>query len=237
MITVYQRLTNIQQWLWPGTCSLCLGATRSGDLLCPDCEDDLPRIWSACPHCARPLPASAQGKPCGQCQRRPPAFDRAQAVFRYTDPVNRLVQRLKYRQHLPSVRLLAEQLKEDACEWVVRDGRPDVLLPVPLHPGRLSARGFNQSLELARPLVHALAVPVEPGLVRRTRNTSPQAELPLKLRHRNVKGAFTVCGDVRGQHIALIDDVITSGHTAGELSRVLKQAGAREVTVWSVARA
>lgn len=237
MISVYQRLKNIQQWVWPGTCSLCLGATRTGELLCPDCEDDLPRIWSACPRCARPLPADPLGMPCGQCQRQPPSFDRARAVFRYTDPVNRLIQRLKYRQHLPAARLLTGQLLDAVQDWLIADGRPDVLLPVPLHIGRLRARGFNQSLELARPLARHLAIPLEPGLARRIRHTDPQAELPLKLRKRNVKGAFSVFGEVQGRHIALIDDVITSGHTAGELARRLKQAGAREVSVWSVARA
>ena len=113
---------------------------------------------------------------------------------------------------------------------------PARLVPVPLHRNRLRRRGYNQAVELARPLGRALGLPVAPRLCRRQRPTPAQAELTGSDRRRNVRGAFAVAAPVP-RHVAIVDDVVTTGSTVGELARVLRRAGAERVEVWAVARA
>ncbi|GAB6041709.1 hypothetical protein JCM17961_23840 [Endothiovibrio diazotrophicus] len=155
--------------------------------------------------------------------------------MRYASPVDRLVQRFKFNGGLVDGRLLAHLLIDGA---VAREtARPELILPVPLHPARLRRRGFNQSLELARPLAEALAIPVDFALCARIRNTAVQSQLPAKARRANVRGAFALRGPLPAAHVALVDDVLTTGHTAAELARLLKGAGAERVEVWTLARA
>ena len=114
---------------------------------------------------------------------------------------------------------------------------PDCLIPVPLHPTRLRQRGYNQALEIARPLSTRLQIPLEIDAVRRIRATPAQALLPLKERARNVRGAFVARRRFDGQRVAIVDDVMTSGHTANSLAQCLRRAGAENIEVWVVARA
>src|SRR4030067_971047 len=107
--------------------------------------------------------------------------------------------------------------------------RPEVILPMPLHPARLKMRGFNQALEIAKVIAKRFDIPLAPGLAQRVVDTTPQASLPIDARHTNVKGAFVCDKDLRGQHIAVVDDVMTSGATLHELSKILKRAGAAQV--------
>jgi ComF family protein len=116
------------------------------------------------------------------------------------------------------------------------DEPPQLLIPVPLHPGRLRERGYNQALELARPLSRRLAIPLDYLSCRRTRPTQAQSELPMKERRKNVRGAFQVKGEIPARHVALIDDVVTTGSTVTELTRLLKRHGVRRVQVWTLAR-
>jgi ComF family protein len=172
---------------------------------------------------------------CGACQKKPPAFDEAIALFRYDTPVDRLIQALKYRGQLDQARLLGTLLAQRL--QAASPARPDCLLPVPLHPARLRERGYNQSLELAKPVARALALPLERHAVQRVRATRPQMELARAERARNLRNAFQTEQDFHDQHIAIIDDVMTSGHTVNALARCLKRAGARRVSVWVIARA
>jgi len=114
--------------------------------------------------------------------------------------------------------------------------RPDLILPVPLAAGRLRERGFNQALELARIIGRALDVPVDSGLCVKSRDTAPQTRLPWKTRRSNIRGAFVVLGNLDGCHVAVVDDVLTTGSTLSELSRNLKRAGASSVTGYVIAR-
>ncbi len=213
----------------PATCLLC-GADAGGDLLCPPCGADLPELPAArCPQCAVP---SLHGETCGACLREAPHFDRTEALFHYDFPADRLIHALKYGHQLAvatwSAKRLAERLDSMAF---------DMLTPLPLHPERLRERGFNQSTEIARALGKQLKLPVERRHLRRVRATPPQAELPHKERHRNVRGAFECRADFTGRHLLLIDDVMTSGATVNECARILKRHGAATVTVAVVARA
>lgn len=219
--------TKLRQLLPAQPCLLCGTYTRA-DGWCPACDRGLPYLDRACcPVCALPTPAGAV---CGHCLKRMPYFDRSIAVFAYAFPVDRLVQALKYGEQLA----LANALGHRLALRIVH--RPDLVLPMPLHPARLRERGFNQSLELARSLARNLGLPLSAESARRIRDTTPQSALPWKARKRNMRSAFVCNGEVAGRHIAIVDDVMTSGATLGELAHTLRRAGAREVSAWVVAR-
>ncbi|MFP5349608.1 MAG: ComF family protein [Gammaproteobacteria bacterium] len=232
---VYNGLIALRRWFLPKTCLAC-GGRAGTDEFCDPCRAALPRLGPCCVRCAIPLPGTDTERSCGRCLTRPPHFERAHAVYRYEAPIDRLVQGFKYRRRLDWGRVLGDALIEH-----VRDARecPDAIVPVPLHRRRLRERGYNQSLELARPIGRALDIPVLAFAVRRVRPTPAQAGLNRDERRRNVRNAFDVVQPhhVLDRHIAIVDDVMTSGHTADALARALKRAGAAKVSVWMVARA
>jgi ComF family protein len=228
----HKRLLDI---LFLPTCRLCGAATAGAGGLCGDCKLDLPRLPRCCRRCARPLSGQDASASCGRCQRQPPHFDRTTALCRYLPPVDYLLKRLKFASDLGMGPLLAGLLSEQLLQ---RGGTlPGLLVPVPLHPARLRERGYNQALELARPLSRTLGIPLDRALCRRTRRTEAQSLLGTTARRLNMRNAFAVSGRPEAGHIAIIDDVMTTGYTAGELARVLKRAGASEVEVWVIARA
>jgi ComF family protein len=205
---------------------LCLA--RAGDALCADCEAALPRIEAACIRCALPL---AGGGTCGSCAVRPPLFDDARACFEYRFPLDRLVQRFKFAGDLAAGRWLAARLAR--C---LRDATADVVVVPPLSRGRLRERGFNQALELAKPVARALRLRCAATALVRVRETLPQPGLDRAERARNLHDAFRCDAKVEGLHVAIVDDVVTTGATVHELARVLKARGAARVSVWAVAR-
>jgi ComF family protein len=222
-------LRSIAAHLLPGSCLLC-ASNSATSLLCPACTADLPQLPAAlCPQCGE---ETTLGERCGACLKDPPAFARTIALFRYEFPVDRLIQALKYGHQLALAAWLGHRLGE---RLVAEDY--DLLLPLPLHPSRLRTRGFNQSLEIARVTSKALAIPMNPGILTRIRATPPQAELPLKERGRNVRGAFECARDLAGKRILLVDDVMTTGSTLREAARILKLHGAGQITVAVAARA
>ena len=232
---VYKWLDSLQLALFPPRCLLCGGPGWERRDLCGHCAAALPRAASACPTCALPLAGGVPSQPCGRCQRRPPAFAATRAAFLYAPPVDRLVQGLKFGRHMSHARLLGELL---AGHLAATPGpRPELLLPVPLHPRRQRQRGFNQALELARPVARRLDLPLLATGCRRLRDTVAQSDLAAGARRRNVRGAFAVDAPVGGRRVALLDDVVTTGHTVAELARVLAAAGAERIEVWCVARA
>ena len=126
---------------------------------------------------------------------------------------------------------MAEAIRGDAQPL------PELILPVPLHHRRLRERGFNQALELARPIAAGLGLPLDWHHAQRLRATDPQSDLPAKLRSHNVKGAFTVAPGLAVSSVAIVDDVMTTGHTVNELAVMLRGSGVRSVSVWVCARA
>ncbi len=229
---VYRWLKTGLDWLLPPVCRLCGDEGQPGRELCAGCERDLPWNRTCCARCAEPLPAARRGLLCGRCLRRPPVFDQALTPLRFEPPVSNLVHAFKFRGDLAAGRLLADLLADAAAER-----RPALLLPVPLHDRRLRSRGFNQALELARRLGRRLDIPVNTRILRRCRDTPPQHEMPARARRANVRGAFEMLEELPTPHVALVDDVLTTGNTAAELARLLKRAGAARVEVWAVARA
>lgn len=232
----------VQAVLWPPTCVLC-GDPGQPPLfdLCAPCEAELPINSPACSVCAQPLQGDCAGTAagslrCGACLRRPQRFDSAFCPLRYAYPVDHLVRGLKYHGRVAQGRVLSELLAR-RIEAARRDRLPDLLLPVPLAPRRFRQRGYNQAIELARCLEHRLQIPLRADLVARARETQEQAALSAKERRRNIRGAFAMIGSLPAAHIAIVDDVVTTGSTVNELARVLKRAGAQKVEVWAVARA
>jgi len=224
-----KALRNTASTLLPQDCFLC--AAPSGDsLLCPSCTASLPRLTAErCPVCALPTPGSSI---CGSCLKQAPHFDATQAVFRYEFPVDSLIQALKYAHRLASADFLGRALAQMAVPR-----RPDLILPVPLAAARLAQRGFNQAIEIARPLARALGVPVEISQIRRHRDTTPQTRLPWKERAKNIRHAFECEIDLTGKTVLVVDDVMTTGATLDELARTLKAHGAARVENLVLARA
>ncbi|HVF35671.1 MAG TPA: ComF family protein [Candidatus Saccharimonadia bacterium] len=217
--------------LLPPCCVLC-GLRGAGRDLCAGCRAALPTDAHCCPRCALPLAHAAAA--CGACLARPPAWRAMHVPFRYAWPLDRLVARYKYGGDLAAGALLSALLAEH-----VRSRVPDIdaIVPVPLSHARLRARGFNQALELSRPLARALSLGMPHRALWRCRETSAQSGLDAEARRRNVRGAFAASRDVAGCRIALVDDVVTTGATAAACTRALHDAGARSVEVWAVARA
>ncbi len=227
---IYSALKSRLAWnRMPRACLLC-GAAAGNRHLCGGCLADLP--WHSqpqCPHCATPTPA---GQICGACLKHPPAFDRSFAALAYAFPLDRLIPHLKYHGRLAVAPVLGECL----ARAVATAPRPDRLIAMPLHAQRIRERGFNHASEIARETARRLGLPLDVASCRRIRDTPPQMGLKHAARQRNVRGAFACSDSVRGLHVALIDDVMTTGTSFDELAATLKRAGAREVSCWAAAR-
>lgn len=173
------------------------------------------------------------GLVCGDCQLRTPLYDLTIAPLAYRDDVRQLIIELKFHGKLRNAKLLAELFLQHLD---LRE-RPHCLIPIPLHPKRMRERGYNQSLEIARQLAAASDIRIDAYSTRRRRNTRRQADLGLKEKRGNVRGAFEVIKGNLPEHVAIVDDVMTSGHTVNEFARVLKKSGVKKVSVWAMARA
>jgi len=228
----------MQHCCYPLTCALCGAPGEVGLDLCRRCRAELPENATACARCALPLPAGASAV-CGQCQRRAPPFDHALSPFRYDAPLDHLIHAVKFHARLNVAHLLGTLMADHLATILSLDqhAAPELLIPVPLHRSRLRERGFNQALELTRPIAHRLRIPIDFTSCRRIRATPAQALVAAKARRRNVKGAFEVARYIEARHVALVDDVMTTGHTVGELAVTLCRAGVETVTVWACARA
>jgi ComF family protein len=227
-VSIVNRLRGVQltaarglsRWLgatlFPPRCCLCGFAGTPPDLdLCDYCRDDLP--WE---------------------QVRVPSL---LSAMRFEAPVDDLIRRLKYSGVLEHARVLGELL----AQAVRARGEmlPRLLVPVPLHVARIHERGFNQAASIARYAGRALGIPQAWHAVRRVRDTPSQTALGIDARHENVRGAFAIAGGrarrqlLEAEHVAVVDDVTTTGSTLAEVKCVLLAAGVRRVDLWAVARA
>jgi ComF family protein len=222
------------------SCLLCEGPAAALPLcnaLCHGCHQDLPWNNQSCARCALPL-ASGQ-RLCAACLQHPPAQVLTLAPLCYEFPVDHLVAGLKYHGQLAHAPLLGNLLKQHVI--AANLPAPDLLLPVPLHSQRLAERGYNQALEIARPLAKHFALPLETKLIIRQKSTTPQMLLSAEARALNPQGAFALdekrlrqLGEI--QRVAIIDDVMTTGATLAEITRLLMNAGILHVELWVVAR-
>ena len=227
-------LKKLQTLLLPYHCVLCHNKASDYDL-CEACKADLPHIEKACSTCAMPLPVETS-QPCGFCQQKSPFYDRTISVFYYQDPINHMMSQFKFHQKLLYGKLFSNLLISKIQTELATEELPDIILPIPLHASRLRERGYNQALELARPLAKVLKLNLDYTSLVRVRATAQQALTDEAHREKNVKGAFRLRKKLNVKHVGLIDDVITTAHTMNECSRVLKEAGVEKITLLAVAR-
>ena len=219
--------------LLPCACALC--GEPAAAVVCAPCRARYAAPQGLrCACCANPLgPGASAGQRCGACLAAPPAFDATLAAVDYAAPLDTLVLGLKFGARLPLAPWFAELLHQSI---LAQDGwpLPDVLCPVPLGPRRLVERGFNQALEIARPLATSLGVALQPRLAARVLETAAQSGVSPRERAANIRGAFALPSAtahlVQGRHVGVVDDVMTSGHTLNELAATLKAAGAARVS-------
>ncbi len=222
-------------------CDAIVTQTQATQDFCDACFRHLPAIPARhCPVCLRAFasdqPLTHPPQNCGSCLSEPPAYDTTIAALTYTFPVDALIHALKYQARLAIAPILAKLLIEK-LRCVAITHQPDLIIPMPLHPKRLRERGFNQAIEIARDVARALKTEMIPEGCKRIQNTPPQAELPWKLRRKNVRNAFSCTLDLSGRHVAIIDDVMTTGATLNALAHQLRIKGAATVSNWVIARA
>lgn len=217
--------------LFNSSCYLCMAQADTLDICLP-CQDDLPHLTTSCTQCAEPLPHVAL---CGRCLKEPPAFDHVYCPYLYEAPVDFLVKALKYNNQQFLGRtlgtLMARQIIHDAIAL------PDYIIPMPLHISRLRSRGYNQAELIAQNLAQHLSLPLKTDLLQRTQHTTPQSQLSAIERKQNIQQAFFTQMSCADQHIAIIDDVVTTTSTARSAAHALKDAGARRVDIWGFSRA
>lgn len=243
--------------LWPTRCLACGDRGDDGIDLCTACAARLPWNTSACRCCAMPLPcpfpdfllgpsalrlpdaAVKSSQVCGACLSRPIGSVRhaplaqVHAACVYAAPVDRLLLRFKFHHDLAAGGLLAQLM----AQALAAAPRPDAIVPVPLHRARLRQRGYDQALELARPLARALDLDLLPGGLRRTRATTAQSQLDAAQRRRNLRLAFAVPPGIGlPAHVVLVDDVMTTGATLHAAALALRRAGVARVDAWVCAR-
>jgi ComF family protein len=226
-------LNKLSTIIIPPRCVICQRSGTHDHDLCVHCYQQLPLISQACSQCALPLAVATATAVCGQCLQSPPYYDSALSVLRYEGVTVSMITQYKFYEKLCYARLFAELMLKSA----LARSRPECFIAVPLHNHRLRERGFNQSHEIAKMLSCALDIPVLSSHVVRTRNTAQQSGLNAQQRRSNIKGAFELVQAIPYRHVALVDDVVTTGSTVNELARILKRAGIARVDVWSVARA
>lgn len=232
--------SSLAQWildgLLPRHCLMC-GFSSGSENLCQPCAAELPRIGHSCLQCSLPLSHPAD-RYCGHCLKKSPPWDFAASALVYEFPVSQVVCRFKFGRSLACGQVLARELVRSVslrCESI-----PDCILPVPLHRFRLFSRTFNQSELLARQVGRSMNIPVDSAILMRQRRTRAHSGLDAASRKRNIRGAFLcrIPGSRKKsiQHVALVDDVMTTGATLAECTRVVKRAGVSKVSVWLAAR-
>lgn len=223
--------------LLPSVCVLCMAPGQSdGFDLCAGCSSELPTNANACSQCGEQLHGINESPLCGACLRTPPRYQSTHCAYRYSYPIDHLVRALKYHHRLTHARVLGELLAQSLVRQR-SEAWPEALVPVPLATDRYRERGFNQACEVAKQLQKRLGIPVNTDLLERRRSTREQAGLDRLGRRKNVRNAFALRAPFSLKHIAIVDDVVTTGSTVNEIARVFKRAGVATIEVWAIARA
>ncbi|MCK7542831.1 ComF family protein [Marinobacter bryozoorum] len=236
--TIPDSLARLHEALLPELCVTCLAPdARKG--LCNGCRGDLPVNDRCCARCGLPLLLARPGRErtCGDCIKLEPAYHRAFIPWRYEFPVDRMISRYKYQGQRHYGRPLLSEMALLVDELLTRqpDRRPQLLVAAPMHRKRQRKRGFNQAAEIAEAISRQTDIPWSDRLLQRPRSARPQSGLNRKQRLSNLKGLFELHGGVP-RHVALVDDVVTTGATVGTLATLLQQHGAERIEVWALAR-
>ncbi len=226
-------------------------APSSAPIICHYCHQHLPQSSETCISCGLPLNKTAFSNtstnastsqnlnaniPCGECLKQSPPFNRTLSGFHYEPPINEFITQLKYSAQFQLLPLLCDYLSNNIKENYLDRVLPDALLPVPLHPDKLVQRGFNQSQLIAAQLAKTFDLPIISKGIKRVKRTNAQSGLNSVERKSNVKDAFSI--EVRlSNHVAIVDDVVTTGMTVSELAKQARTHGATQIDVWCLARA
>ncbi len=229
---LYKKASQAADWLLPKKCLVCCNVNPNRDHPCCDeCYQTLPFQRNCCQQCGQALAANQDY--CGRCIESPPHFDTCFCPFEYESPISEQICALKYNQHPELAKSVAQLLAREIKKFAIE--LPEALIPVPLHISRLRGRGFNQSTLIARELGKLLQLPVRTNVVAKHRATQAQARQTLKQRKKNLRNSFKLKKDLRLQRVAIVDDVVTTGSTTGEIAKILKKNGVDYVQVWGVA--
>lgn len=236
-------MNKLLDFFYPPRCQLCGSAHNLSfdGQLCADCEIDCRLNKAACRLCAAPLDVltgalEAQSTICGQCIKAPPVYDVCWSPFIYAQPLEWMIQQLKFNAKLNFVSLLSN-LMAGQLPQIYRELKPDAIIPMPLHNRRLRQRGFNQSYLLIKPVAKVLNIPIDLNSCKRVLDTDHQTGKNARQRKLNIKHAFEFTNKNNYQHVVIFDDVVTTGASVSELSKVLKKNGVKRVDVWCLARA
>lgn len=222
----------------PHHCLVCNTLSDLDKDICNVCWLSLPWMLSSCKQCGRALDIAHTGPLyCGECLKNPPAYDNTITPLIYQDSVISLITKLKFYSNFAAARLFAEFLAERVLARHKPEDLPSLIIPVPLHPKRLFRRGYNQANLVAMHLSRLTNIPYSQSFCHRVRHSIPQSKTSATSRRANMTEAFKMLKPCQAHHIAIIDDVMTTGATVGTLSQILKKQGVQAVSVWCVARA
>lgn len=235
MKTVNNWCDIIQYSLLAPSCILCGNRGMQHMDLCQPCYNGLLRVANHCYCCAREFASEHINQQlCGECQRHHPAFDSTYAPFVHQGAVRHLINHCKFNRAYKYTRVLGLLL----TDFLLHNAQmPELIIPVPLHPKRYRQRGFNQTLEIAKIISRQLAIPIDNNCCLRVKNTPHQISLLAKQRQQNIKHAFQMQATPKARHVAILDDVITTGATANELARMIKATRVTRVDLWVCTRA
>ncbi len=220
----------LRQLLNPALCITCGISIKASSFICLDCLQSLEVIINPCRLCG--LPNSSNIPTCPLCLKKPPLWQAIVSPLVFNNTSRSLLHDLKFKEKTYVATALATHFKEYYLNRPV-----DTLIPVPLHPNRLRDRGFNQSKEIASELSYQLSIPIDCSSLHRVRETDSQAGLSEKKRKRNILNAFSYRPKRLYQSVAIVDDIVTTGSTTAEITRLLQRKGIQHVEVWSFARA
>lgn len=221
--------------LYPPVCPVCMKVIWERNArICTKCREKLVVIEEPlCKRCGKPVDDD-RAEYCSDCNRHEHYFDAGRGVFLYKGDIKKSIYNFKYNNKREFVKFFGDEIIENLGRWIA-DISPDVLIPVPLYPKKERMRGYNQAELIARYLGEKLNIPVEPYLIERRINTLPQKELSADSRKKNMKKAFNIAENIVKLNIAMVvDDIYTTGATADAVSRLLKEAGVREVYVLTI---
>ncbi|MCX7125210.1 MAG: ComF family protein [Gammaproteobacteria bacterium] len=220
--------------LWPIQCLLCDGLSINQKFICDDCFEILPKHKSACKQCGLPITESDNKIPCGSCMANPPPFDNTFSLFQYAAPISSLITKLKFHGDLSIAKLFSHYWINFLSE---KKTLPELIIPKPLHYKRLKERGFNQALEIAKPIGKHFQITIDTKSCIKLKNTAPQSSLSAAMRRQNLKNGFALSYSITAKHVAILDDVMTTGNTVSEMSQLLRISGVERVDIWCCARA
>ena len=222
MVSLFDQFTNFLRRYH--RCPLChLPADGLHSVWCSHCLARFPSL-PYCHHCGNTLTADAEH--CGQCLISPRPWQRFYRLGEYQFPLRHLIHQLKFQRKFwlaqPLGELMAQQIDEPA----------PLLLPIPLHPLRLLQRSFNQSSLIAQAIARQTGSQLDTRRLKRQRYTPPQHTLSKAQRQHNLEQAFILKGGKLPSHVALVDDVVTTGTTVAEAATLLRQAGVKRIDVY-----